>query len=116
MPILISGGDSREASQRELSVFAICALSDRRDACKRQVNIIGFALFAAIMASWSIKISLGCAVSLLIISIGFMLYSLYNESRFLRQVQRELLQLLRNTPQADIDQYFNQAVSDLHND
>ena len=116
MPILISGGDSREASQRELSVFAICALSDRRDASRRQVNIIGFALFTAIMASWSIKISLGCAVSLLMICIGFMLYSLYNESRVLRQVQRELLQLLRDTPQSDIDQYFNQAVSDLHND
>ena len=116
MPVLVSGGDSREASQRELSVFAICALSDRRDASKRQVNIIGFALFAAIMASWSIKISLGCAVSLLMICIGFMLYSLYNESRVLRQVQRELLQLLRDTPQSDIDQYFNQAVSDLHND
>ena len=116
MPILISGGDSREASQRELSVFAICALSDRRDNSRRQVNIIGFALFTAIMASWSIKISLGCAVSLLMICIGFMLYSLYNESRVLRQVQRELLQLLRDTPQSDIDQYFNQAVSDLHND
>ena len=116
MPILISGGASREASQRELSVFAICALSDRRDASRRQVNIIGFALFTAIMASWSIKISLGCAVSLLMICIGFMLYSLYNESRVLRQVQRELLQLLRNTPQSDIDEFFNQAVSDLHND
>ena len=68
------------------------------------------------MASWAIKISLGCAVSLLMICIGFMLYSLYNESRVLRQVQRELLQLLRDTPQSDIDQYFNQAVSDLHND
>ena len=116
MPILISGGNSREASERELSVFAICALCDRRDACKRQLNVIGFALFTAIMASWSVKISLGCAVSLLMICIAFMLYSLYNESQVLRQVQRELLQLLRNTPQEDIDQYFNQAVSDLHND
>ena len=116
MPILISGCDSQEASQRELSVFAICALSDRREASRRQLNIIGFALFCAIMASWAIKISLGCAVSLLMICIGFMLYSLYNESRVLRQVQRELLQLLRDTPQSDIDQYFNQAVSDLHND
>ena len=116
MPILISGGNSQEASQRELSVFAICALTDRREASKRQLNIIGFALFCAVMASWAIKISLGCAVSLLMICIGFMLYSLYNESRVLHQVQRELLQLLRDTPQSDIDQYFNQAVSDLHND
>ena len=45
-----------------------------------------------------------------------MLYSLYNESVVLRQVQRELLQLLRETPQSDIDEFFNQAVSDLHND
>ena len=45
-----------------------------------------------------------------------MLYSLYNESQVLRQVQRELLQLLRSTPQEDIDNYFNQAVADLHND
>ena len=116
MPILISGGDSQEASQRELSVFALCALTDKREASKRQINIIGFALFCAIMATWTIKISLGCAISLLMICIGFMLYSLYNESVVLRQVQRELLQLLRDTPQSDIDEFFNQAVSDLHND
>ena len=116
MKIRISGGDSHETSQRELSVFAICALTDRREVSRRQLNIIGFALFCAIMASWAIKISLGCAVSLLMICIGFMLYSLYNESRVLRQVQRELLQLLRNTPQSDINEFFNQAVSDLHND
>ena len=116
MPILIAGGNSREATERELSVFAICALCDRRDACKRQLNVIGFALFTAVMASWSVKISLGCSVALLVICIAFILYSLYNESQVLRQVQRELLQLLRSTPQEDIDQYFNQAVSDLHND
>ena len=116
MPVMIAGGNSREASQRELSVFAICALCDKRDACKRQLNVIGFALFTAIMASWGVKISLGCSMALLLICIGFILYSLYNESQVLRQVQRELLMLLRSTPQEDIDQFFNQAVSDLHND
>ena len=116
MPILVSGGDSQEASRRELSVFALCALTDKREASKRQLNIIEFALFTAVMATWAIKISLGCAVSLLMICIAFMLFSLYNESVVLRQVQRELLQLLRETPQEDIDNIFNQAVSDLHND
>ena len=90
MPILISGGDSQEASRRELSVFALCALTDKREASKRQL--------------------------LLMICIGFMLYSLYNESVVLCQVQRELLQLLRETPKEDIDEFFNQAVSDLLND
>ena len=109
MPILIAGGNSREATEREMSVFAICALCNRRDACKRQLNIIGFALFTAIMTAWSVKISLGCSVVLLVVCITFILYSLYNESQVLRQIQRELLQLLRSTPQEDIDQYFNQA-------
>ena len=116
MPILIAGGNSHEASERELTVFALCALCDRRDQSKKQLNIIGFALFTAIMASWSVKISLGCSVALLVICISFMLYSLYNESQVLRQVQRELIQLLRITPQEDIEQFFNQAVNDLHND
>ena len=116
MPILIAGGNSREATERELNVFAICALCDRRDACKRQLNVIGFALFTGIMAGWGVKVSLGCSVVLLAVCIIFMLYSLYNESQVLRQVQRELLQLLRSTPQEDIDNYFNQAVADLHND
>ena len=116
MPILIAGGNSREASETELNVFAICALCDRRDACQRQLNVIGFALLTAIMATWGIKVSLGCSIVLLALCIVFMLYSLYNESQVLRQVQRELLQLLRSTPQEDIDNFFNQAVADLHND
>ena len=116
MPILIAGGNSREATDRELNVFAICALSDRRGACKRQMHVISFALFTAVMAGWGVKVSLGCSVVLLAVCIIFMLYSLYNESQVLRQVQRELLQLLRSTPQEDIDNYFNQAVADLHND
>ena len=116
MPILVSGGDSREASQRELSVFALCALTDKREASKRQLNTIGFALFTAVMSTWAMKISLGCALALLVISIAFMLYSLYTESVVLRQVQRELLQLLRETPKEDIDNFFNQAVHDLHAD
>ena len=107
MPILIAGGSAREASERELNVFAICALCDRRDACQRQLNVIGFALFTAIMATWGIKVSLGCSIVLLALCIVFMLYSLYNESQVLRQVQRELLQLLRSAPQEDIDSLFN---------
>ena len=107
MPILIAGGSAREASERELNVFAICALCDRRDACQRQLNVIGFALLTAIMATWGIKVSLGCSIVLLALCIVFMLYSLYNESQVLRQVQRELLQLLRSAPQEDIDSLFN---------
>ena len=68
------------------------------------------------MGQWAIKISLGCAVALLCISVVFMLYSLYNESKVLRQVQKELLQLLRDVPQQDIDEFFSEAVNDLHQD
>ena len=116
MPVLISGGDSQTASQRQLAVFALCSLIDKREQSKRQINIIGFAIFCAVIGNWAMKISLGCAVSLLCISIGLMLYSLYNESRVLRQVQKELLQLLRDVPQGDIDQFFAEAVNDIHND
>ena len=50
------------------------------------------------------------------IAIRFMLYSLYNESKVLRQVQRELVGLLCETPQEDIEQFFAGAVADLHED
>ena len=116
MPVLISGGDSQSASQKQLVAFALCSLIDKREQSKKQINIIGFAIFCCIMGQWAMKISLGCAVSLLCISVCFMLYSLYNESRVLRQVQKELLQLLRDVPQGDIDEFFADSVNDLHND
>ena len=116
MPVLVSGGDSNVASQKQLAVFSLCALIDKRDQSKKQLHLIAFSVFCCVMGAWAIKISLGCAVALLCISVCFMLYSLYNESRVLRQVQRELLGLLRETPQQDIEEFFSEAVNDLHED
>ena len=116
MPILVSGGDSQSASQKQLAVFALCSLIDKREQSKKQLHLVGFSVFCCVMGQWAIKISLGCAVALLFISVCFMLYSLYNESRVLRQVQRELLQLLCDVPQQDIDEFFSEAVNDLHQD
>ena len=116
MPILVSGGDSQTASQKQLAVFALCSLIDKREQSKKQLHLIGFSLFCCVMGQWAIKVSLGCAVALLCISVVFMLYSLYNESKVLRQVQRELLQLLRDVPQQDIDEFFSEAVNDLNQD
>ena len=116
MPIIVAGGDSGSASPRDLAVFSLCTLIDKRDASKRQLNVIAFAIFCSVMAGWALKISLGSACLLLCISVSFALYALYSESRTLRQIQRELLGLLRNTPQSDIEEFFSDAVRDLHED
>ena len=116
MPILVSGVDSQVASQKPLALFALCALVDKREQSKKQLHLLAFSVFCCVMGQWAIKVSLGCVVALLCISVCFMLYSLYNESRVLRQVQRELLQLLRDVPQQDIDEFFSEAVNDLHQD
>ena len=52
---------------------------------------------------------------LLCISIGFALYALYTESRTLRQIQRELLALLRDTPTSDLQAFFDDEHN-LHQD
>ena len=81
MPVLISGGDSATASQRDLAIFGLCALIDRPDACKSQLNVLGFSIFCMLMASWGLKTSLGALCLLLCIAIGFALYALYTESQ-----------------------------------
>ena len=116
MPVIVQGGDSRTASQRDLTIFALCSLIDKRDASKSQLNIIVFSVFCSLMASWGFKVSLGATCILLCISIAFALYALYTESTTLRQIQRELLSILRDTPQSDIEEFFNDAVHDLHQD
>ena len=113
MPIIVAGGNADSASQRDLAVFSLCALLDKRDQSRKQLHVISFSIFCCVMAGCAIKVSLGCAIALLCISICFMLYSLYNESRVLRQVQRELLALLRDTPQ---EEFFSESVRDLHKD
>ena len=116
MPIIVAGGDTDSASPRELAVFSLCALIDKRDASKKQLNVIAFSIFCSLMAGWALKVCLGSACLLLCISVGFALYALYSESRTLRQIQRELLGLLRDTPQSDIEEFFSDAVRDLHED
>ena len=84
MPIIVSGGDSDTASQRDLRIFALCSLIDKRDASRTQMNVIGFSILCIIMASWGLKISLGASCILLIISIIFAIYALYMERSNLR--------------------------------
>ena len=84
MPVLIAGGDSATASERDLAIFGLCALIDRRDASKSQLNILGFSIFCMLMATWSLKASLGASCILLCIAIGFALYALYTESQTLK--------------------------------
>ena len=69
-----------------------------------------------LMATWGLKASLGAMCILLVLSIGFALYALYTESQTLRQIQRELLVLLRDTSREDIEQFFGDAVADIHQD
>ena len=116
MPVIVSGGDSQTASQRDLAVFALCSLIDKRDASRSQMNIIAFSIFCSVMATWGLKLSLGAACILLCISISFAIYALYMESRTLRQIQRELMSLLRDTPRSDIQEFFSDNVHDLHQD
>ena len=116
MPVIVQGGDSQTASQRDLTIFALCSLIDKRDASKSQLNIIAFSVFCSLMASWGLKVSLGATCILLCISIAFALYALYTESTTLRQIQRELLSILRDTPRSDIEGFFSDAVHDLHQD
>ena len=116
MPIIVSGGDSDTASQRDLRIFALCSLIDKRDASRTQMNVIGFSILCIIMASWGLKISLGASCILLCISIIFAIYALYMESRTLRQIQCELMALLRDTPRADIRDFFSDNVEDMHED
>ena len=55
MPVIVQGGDSQSASQRDLTVFALCSLIDKRDASKSQLNIIAFSVFCSLMATWGLK-------------------------------------------------------------
>ena len=116
MPIIVSGGDSDTASQRDLRIFALCSLIDKRDASRTQMNVIGFSILCIIMASWGLKISLGVSCILLCISMIFAIYALYMERSNLRQIQRELMGLLRDTPRADIRDFFSNNVEDMHKD
>ena len=38
------------------------------------------------------------------------------ESKTLRQIQREMMSLLRDTPRSDIQEFFSDNVHDLHQD
>ena len=116
MPIIVSGGDSDTASQRDLRIFALCSLIDKRDASRTQMNVIGFSILCIIMASWGLKISLVISCILFCISMIFAIYALYMERSNLRQIQRELMGLLRDTPRADIRDFFNNNVEDMHED
>ena len=116
MPIIVSGGDSDTASQRDLRIFALCSLIDKRDASRIQMNVIGFSILCIIMASWGLKISLGVSFILLCISMIFAIYALYMERSNLRQIQHELMGLLRDTPRAYIRDFFNNNVEDMHED
>ena len=115
MPVLVHGGDSDEVSLASLRCFALCSLIDRRDASKIQVNVIGTVIFINIMA-WVLKASLAFVSVLLCLSIGFAIFALYTESQVLRQIQRELIQLLRDTPTSDLQAYFNDEHSLIHQD
>ena len=115
MPVLVHGGDSAEVSQASLRCFALCSLIDRRNASKAQINVIGTVIFINTMA-WTLKASLAFVSVLLCLSIGFAIYALYTESQVLRQIQRELIQLLRDTPTSDLEAYFNDEHSLIHQD
>ena len=115
MPVLIQGGDTDQVSQANLRCFALCSLIDKRYASKNQLNVIGVSIFLSLMATWALKASLGVVCVLLCISIGFALYALYTESRTLRQIQRELLSLLRDTPTSDLQAFFDDEHN-LHQD
>ena len=115
MPVLVHGGDSAEVSQASLRCFALCSLIDRRNASKVQINVIGTVIFINTMA-WTLKASLAFVSVLLCLSIGFAIYALYTESQVLRQIQRELIQLLRDTPTSDLEAYFNDEHSLIHQD
>ena len=115
MPVLVHGGDSDEVSLASLRCFALCSLIDRRDASKVQINVIGTVIFINIMA-WVLKASLAFVSVLLCLSIGFAIFALYTESQVLRQIQRELIQLLRDTPTSDLAAYFNDEHSLIHQD
>ena len=108
MPVLIQGGDTDQVSLASLRCFALCSLIDK-------LNVIGVSVFLSLMATWALKASLGVVCVLLCISIGFALYALYTESRTLRQIQRELLSLLRDTPTSDLQAFFDDEHS-LHQD
>ena len=114
MPVLVQGGDSQQASQRDLTVFALCSLIDKCDASKNQLNTIAFSVFCSLMATWGLKFSLGGTCVLLCISICFALYALYTESQ--TQIQRELLAILRDTPRSDIEAFFDDTERNLHED
>ena len=116
MPVLVQGGDTEQVSQRDLRVFALCSLIDKRDASKNQLNIIGASIFCSLMATWALKASLGGVCVLLCISICFALYELYTESQTLRQIQRELLAILRDTPRSDLQAFFDDQERNLHED
>ena len=82
MPVLVAGGDSDYASKRDLRIFSLCALIDKRNTSKTQINVIGLSILFTIMASWCLKISLWISCVLLAISIIFCnLCSLHGEKQ-----------------------------------
>ena len=116
MPVLVAGGDSDYASKRDLRIFSLCALIDKRNTSKTQINVIGLSILFTIMASWCLKVSLGISCVLLATSIIFAIYALYMEKSNLRQIQRELLGLLRDTTSSDIRDFISSNVDGIHDD
>ena len=116
MPVLVAGGDSDYSSKRDLRIFSLCALIDKRNTSKKQINVIGLSILFTIMASWCLKISLGISCVLLATSIIFAIYALYVEKNNIRQIQRELLGLLRDTPSSDIRDFLSNNVDGIHED
>ena len=117
MPVLVAGNNGDE-NQRDLTIFALISLIDRRDACKLQLNVLSLSILCTVMASWTIKASLVATCVLLVLSISFCMYALYRESQTLRTIQTELLVLLRDTSREDIEQFFGNSlqVPDMHED
>ena len=84
--------------QTSLHCFGVLSLRAKKHYILGQISLLKWTLFYLIMTSLCLKSALGASVILLLLAIILIIICLYNESENLRNVQRQLTELVNNTP------------------
>ena len=97
MPFVSITPDSVE-EQTSLHCFGVLSLRSKKQFILGQISLLKWSLVYLTMTSLCLKSTLGASVILLLLAIILIGLCLYNETENLRNVQRQLIELVANTP------------------
>ena len=97
MPFVSINPDSVE-EQTSLHVFGVLSLRAKKHYILGQLSLLKWSLFYLAMTYLCLKSALGSSVILLLLAVILIIVCLYNESENLRNVQRQFIELVNNTP------------------